>query len=228
MLLWFLFAFSFILLICIYSKFKNERENLEEKQIGFIFPTSLFPHIANLRKKWKVFAKETENITRFRDDVQRPQEIWVDNEEEFKKFVKSNIHTNNQWIAAWDHGGKWYNYPIILNDEIVDEETTRKLCPQTVKALSSLKKIKIAGFSRLNAGGEIHPHDDGHGPQKKLVYHLGLVGSSHLSTAGKVLTQSPGIDFVFDSEYEHAAKNEQDIDRIVLYVLFDKEHHMIS
>jgi aspartyl/asparaginyl beta-hydroxylase (cupin superfamily) len=129
---------------------------------------------------------------------------------------------------AWDKGGDWWNYPLVLNDTIVPGRT-RELCPQTCQLLSRIRGIKVAGFSKLNTGGYIHPHRDTHGMPKCLAYHLGLLGRGELTASGHdtPLVQEGGKDFIIDTELEHSVVNVGCTDRIILYILFHKDQHVI-
>jgi len=182
-----------------------------------------YPVLNDLRNHWKDIATEAKSISR-KNSSKRPQSVWVHDNEGITDFMNKHITDNTEWILAWDHGSKWWNYPLVFNDVVVPGET-RKLCPKTVSLLERIKGIKIAGFSRLDKGGNIHPHTDYHGKKKALAYHLGLVGVDSELTAcgGKVFNQDPGVHFIFDSEMEHSANNGGNQDRILLYILFSKE-----
>lgn len=184
-----------------------------------------YPEIHALRSHWQAFAAESQNIEGL-SDTRRSQEVWVHDAHHTQTFL-DQIGDNSKWIIAWDNGGDWWNYPIILNDAIVPGRT-RELCPRTCELLGRIEGIKVAGFSKLNAGGHIHPHYDTHGTPKCLAYHLGLRGRGELTASGhdEALVQEGGADFVIDTELSHSVVNaSSDADRIILYVLFFKDRH---
>lgn len=187
-----------------------------------VYDVKCFPRITLGEQHLNEIVKETDNITNL-SNIKRPNEVWVNDGEKVDDFMKS-IGANDQWIVAWDNGGEWWNYPIMLNDTLVPGKT-EELCPVTSSVLKQMKGIKIAGFSRLNKGGYIQPHWDSNGKKKALAYHLGLVGRSYLKVSGTRLEQYPGSQFIFDSEFLHSARNDTNTDRILLYILFDKEIH---
>lgn len=93
--------------------------------------------------------------------------------------------------------------------------------------LKCLKNVRVAGFSRLNAGTEIKPHSGFTGrPYGALAFHMGLVIPADESCGFQCFNEvhvwrNPGDMIVFDDTFTHAAWNRHsDAVRIVLYIDF--------
>lgn len=188
-----------------------------------VYNVDNFPKLKELKKYVNDIRKEAENITKINQSAKRPKKVWVDDEHEFKTFLKTVVKENDKWINAWEEGQEWYNYPIIYKDTIIPG-LTREICPVTVSLLSKLKGVKVSGFSKLTKDGYIRPHVDENGPGGEwLTYHLCLTGDCTLNVDGQKIKQLPGKDIIFNSEYEHSVSNDAKKERIILHILFNKE-----
>ena len=97
--------------------------------------------------------------------------------------------------------------------------SAESLCPNTVKLLGSIPNIHGAMFTLLPQGGRLKPHRDPYAGS--LRYHLGLVTPNsekcRIYVDGNVYYWRDGEAVIFDETYIHAAKNESDVDRIILF-----------
>ncbi len=131
------------------------------------------------------------------------------------------VHSQELY-AAWpekflyNEGWNVFGLRFMWNDN----DEAHALCP----ALSAIirrnpKLIATAGFSILNPGTVIYPHE---GYQESVLRcHLGIQvpeGDCHLRVNGELLTWKNGEAFVFDDTYTHEAWNLTGKRRIVLLV----------
>jgi beta-hydroxylase len=97
--------------------------------------------------------------------------------------------------------------------------SAQNLCPKTIELLQAIPEIKGAMFTLLPKGGRLNPHRDPYAGS--LRYHLGLITPNsekcRIYVDGIPYAWQDGEAVVFDETYIHSAKNETDIDRIILF-----------
>lgn len=173
------------------------------------------PGFGAVRARWRAVADEARRIPERKDPVVRQRKDWGSS---LKAFV-ARLGDNSAWIRAWACDGSWYNYPLITDGRPVPGRTA-ELCPATSRLLAGVKGVRVAGFSKVKAGGRIERHTDG--PTGCLALHLCLIGRSELRVGGQVHVQEPGKVIVFDPEEEHEVHNSGEQDRTLLFVNFPK------
>jgi beta-hydroxylase len=93
------------------------------------------------------------------------------------------------------------------------------LCPATVALLKQIPGIHGAMFTLLPRGGQLKPHRDPYAGT--LRYHLGLITpndeSCRIYVDGEPYHWRDGESVLFDETFIHSAKNDSDIDRIILF-----------
>jgi beta-hydroxylase len=113
---------------------------------------------------------------------------------------------------------KWYEDAL---------PSAKALCPRTVELLTQVPNVHGAMFALLPAGGIIGPHRDPFAGSLRL--HLGLrtPGSDAcwIDVDGQRYSWRDGEGVVFDETYVHAAKNETDVDRLILFCDVERPVH---
>ena len=180
------------------------------------------PHVdlsrfQTLASKWQMIAAEARAVGTSPTPRVRTQTDWGKGLDDFMVRLGSNT----TWITAWATDGKWDNYPLVVNGRVANEAAS--LCPGTCRLLLRIPGVRIAGFSKVRAGGRIQPHTDAdagssHG---RAACHLCLEGTSTLWVAGNRIDQVPGRLLGFDPERKHQVVNDTDSDRVLLYINFD-------
>lgn len=173
------------------------------------------PGFQTVRDSWQTVADESGRIPDRKDPAIRHRKDWGSG---LKTFM-DGLGDNGAWIRAWARDGSWYNYPLITDGQPVPGRAA-EFCPVTCKLLAGVKGIRIAGFSKVKAGGRIERHTDG--SKGCLALHLCLTGRSEMHVGGQLHVQEPGRVIVFDPEEEHEVHNSGEQDRTLLYVNFAK------
>jgi len=114
----------------------------------------------------------------------------------------------------------WKSFPLfIYGNEFLDNTA---LCPKTREVLLNIKGFRSAMFSILSANKEIPPH---RGPFKGLLrIHLGLVipndalNKCYIEVGGIRKHWEFGKAMMFDDTNIHAANNQTNEDRVVLFI----------
>jgi hypothetical protein len=111
----------------------------------------------------------------------------------------------------------WKLFPIYHIGKNIDPGKTE--CPKISNILSTIPKLRNAGFSRLSSNYKIAPHvgyDDSF-----FRYHLGIIvpdGNVGLTVGGLTYRWEIGKAFWFDDTNRHSAWNFTNEERIVLIV----------
>lgn len=112
---------------------------------------------------------------------------------------------------------KWYDDAL---------PSAKMLCPKTVELLKKTPCIKGAMFTLLPKGAQLKQHRDPYAGS--IRYHLGLVTPNsdkcRIYVDGISYAWKDGEGVLFDETFIHSAKNETDMDRIIL--LCDVERPM--
>jgi beta-hydroxylase len=156
-----------------------------------------FPELAPLVENWEVFRKE---VLRLRENRL------------FRKEVRYNdIAFNDLFRRGWRRFHlKWYGEFL---------PSAERLCPESVELLRRVPSVNAALFALLPAGTHLGGHRDPFAGSLRL--HLGLVTPGdercRLHVDGIPYTWRDGEAIVFDETYIHAAENEWDQSRIILF-----------
>lgn len=150
------------------------------------------------------------------------------------KYISENLldYVDN-WVRGWTNNDNWINYGIFYANTWNDTLKTTNILKDIEKKID--KKIIMAGFSVLKAGGSIVIHkDEDMIHTEKNVFHLGLVVPdkcslyvSEIKNGEKTIikyNEEDGCIISFDDGNEHFAVNESNKDRIILYIKFDIPH----
>ena len=121
------------------------------------------------------------------------------------------------WVQRQMYGSGWDVYGLYAFGQRIDEALRE--CPATAVVLNSIPRLTTAGFSRLNPGTEIRPHEG----WVTTVFrgHLGLIvpDDCALRVGGETRQWQEGECLIFDDTTEHEAWNHSTETRTVL--LFD-------
>jgi len=105
---------------------------------------------------------------------------------------------------------KWYEAPPA---------SAKALCPRTVELLAQVPQVHGAMFAMLPAGGRLGAHRDPFAGS--LRYHLGLrtpnSDACWIEVDGQRYSWRDGEAVVFDETYVHTARNETEVDRLILF-----------
>jgi beta-hydroxylase len=105
---------------------------------------------------------------------------------------------------------KWY---------AASHPSAERLCPKTVALLRNIPSVKAAMFAELPPGGKLNMHRDPFAGS--LRYHLGLVcpntDDCFIEVDGQRYSWRDGAAVVFDETYIHWARNDSNVNRIILF-----------
>jgi beta-hydroxylase len=156
-----------------------------------------FPELAILSDNWQVIRAEAEQLVA----AGHIKVAENNNDLGFNSFFKRG------WKRFYL---KWYKNFL---------PSAESLCPQTVKLLSSIPSVHGAMFTLLPKGGQLKPHRDPYAGS--LRYHLGLItpnsDACRIYVDGEPYHWRDGEAVMFDETYIHSAKNDSDMDRIILF-----------
>jgi beta-hydroxylase len=97
--------------------------------------------------------------------------------------------------------------------------SAENLCPVTVNLLKQIPSIHGAMFTLLPKSGQLKAHRDPYAGS--LRYHLGLITPNsekcRIYVDGTAYSWKDGEAVLFDETYIHSAKNDTDMDRIILF-----------
>jgi ornithine lipid ester-linked acyl 2-hydroxylase len=159
-----------------------------------------FAWVAPLEANWKAIRAELDDVLAHRDALPNFQDISTD---------QYHLTDDDRWKTYFFYG---YGFRS-------DANCAR--CPETTRLVESIPGMTTAMFSILSPGKRIPPHD---GPYKGVLrYHLGLIVPEPeeqvgISVGGEVAHWREGGSLVFDDTFEHAAWNDTDGTRVVLFV----------
>jgi len=116
---------------------------------------------------------------------------------------------------------RWKTYFLLGFGFRVDAHLAA--CPETARALAEIPGVTTAMFSILAPGKHVPPHG---GPYKGVLrYHLALrvpepAAACGIRVRGETRHWVEGESLIFDDVWEHAAWNDTDDWRVVLFVDF--------
>lgn len=187
-----------------------------------------FPAFNNLSKHLiNTFIEEAILVNKVIDKkntIYRRKTEWDDKDSVITLREIINNNNNTSWITA-QYNSDWLNYPLIYYDESLGGKA-EELCPNILNYLKTIKNIRIAGLSLLKKKGIITPHSDSTGlSNNSLACHICLTGNGILTVDNINISQEPYKVFIFDSEITHSAINDNEEDRIILYIDFIFSKH---
>jgi beta-hydroxylase len=156
-----------------------------------------FPELAPLQEHWQDIRAEALQLVE-------------------KGFIKAAENNNDMGFNSFFKRGwkrfylKWYKNFL---------PSAQDLCPVTVALLKNIPTVHGAMFALLPKDGQLKPHRDPYAGS--LRYHLGLVTPNsekcRIYVDGVAYHWKDGEAVMFDETYIHAAKNQTDMDRIILF-----------
>jgi aspartyl/asparaginyl beta-hydroxylase (cupin superfamily) len=193
----------------------------KERCDRYFYTIDKYPKMKRIQDNWITIRDEIPKFDINTVTIARQQDEWL-NDKADKLYDK--LKDNNNWIKSWNDNNTWFNYPLMYNNKIIGK--AEETCPNTIKLLKSLNNIQVAGYSLLVPYGEINYHTDSTGPTyNSMAFNMKLTGKRcrliirdknkeyiHIHIVGKAV--------IFNSEHEHMADNNSDIDRVILYIDF--------
>jgi beta-hydroxylase len=150
-----------------------------------------------LQDNWQVIRDEALNL----DRLEKIKAAEKNDDAGFNSFFKTG------WKRFYL---KWYdaNHPSAV-----------EFCPKTVALLKQIPEVKAAMFAELPPGAQLNKHRDPYAGS--LRYHLGLVTANDdkcfIEVNGQRYSWRDGEDVMFDETYIHWARNDTQVNRIILF-----------
>ncbi|MDQ6910221.1 MAG: aspartyl/asparaginyl beta-hydroxylase domain-containing protein [Actinomycetota bacterium] len=160
----------------------------------------VFGWVQTLEANWHKIRAELDEVLRFQDELPNFQDISVD---------QATITDDDKWKTYFFYG---YGFK---------SEANCARCPETTKLLEAIPGMKTAFFSILGPHKHIPEHC---GPWKGVLrYHLALIvpeprDKCGIKVDGEVTHWEEGKSLLFDDSFEHAAWNDTDGTRVVLFM----------
>jgi beta-hydroxylase len=175
-----------------------------------VFDASKFPWAMELEKNFDVIHRELQGILTMR---------------EYIPF----IHDVSPYEQKISKGENWRTF--FLMGFGYEAKQSWKRCPETMKVLRKIPKLRTAFFSILGPNYHIPHH---RGISKGLIRcHLGLVIPDQrdqcvMRVGDQICQWEVGRCFVFDDTNDHEVWNKTDQERIVLLVDVDRPMKLIG
>ncbi len=153
-----------------------------------------------LEESWPVIRAELDDVLRDHDDLPNFQDISTD---------QASITDDDRWKTFFFFGYGFKSEPNCAR------------CPETTRLLEAVPDMTTAFFSILGPRKRIPEH---RGPWKGVLrYHLALLvpeptSACGISVGGEVAHWTEGGSLLFDDSYDHAAWNDTDGTRVVLFM----------
>ncbi|HEX7637808.1 MAG TPA: aspartyl/asparaginyl beta-hydroxylase domain-containing protein [Burkholderiaceae bacterium] len=160
-------------------------------------PLEHFPELETLRANWEAIREEGLALMAHQR-MRRPDQ---GDDAGFNSFAK----------AGWKRFYlKWYGDA---------HPSASRLCPRTTELLRAVPSVSAAMFTALPPGAVLNPHKDPYAGSMR--YHLGLVTPNDdgcfIDVDGQRYSWRDGQGVVFDETYIHTARNETDVERLILF-----------
>jgi beta-hydroxylase len=164
---------------------------------GRFFRVRDFPELALLRDNWKVIRDEAYQLL---------------NDQQLRDAPRRNDIAFNAFFRRG-----WKRFYLKWYDEVLPSAHER--CPRTVELLQSIPTVHAALFALLPAGARLGEHRDPFAGS--LRYHLGLITPNsdecRIYVDGEMYAWRDGEDAIFDETFVHSARNDTDVDRVILF-----------
>jgi aspartyl/asparaginyl beta-hydroxylase (cupin superfamily) len=212
--------------IILYIDFKtSENVPLYKVPSDLIFyNTNHYRIVKILEEHWDVIASEIPffDINNLSGYTERRLEKWINSPdfdfEEYIKNIKSKWYKGCEGI---DINNTWYNFPLTVNDKIIDEG--EKHCPKTISLLKKLNCKQIVGYSLLLPNSKISKHKDNTGKIfNSMTGNLLLSDNKNANVyiESDIYRHQQGKMVIYDSTYYHYADNNDSNIRVILYIDF--------
>lgn len=159
-----------------------------------------FPWAGQIEARWEEIRAELETVLSYRDHLPNFQDI---------SQAQRVLTQDDQWKTF-----VFYGYGFTSSDNL-------KRCPKTAEALAGVPGLTTAFFSVFGPGKRLPVH---RGPYNGVLrYHLALkipepAESCGIEVGGETRHWREGEGMFFDDTYPHAAWNETEEDRVVLFL----------
>ena len=161
------------------------------------FDLKQFPELSTLRENWQTIRDEARHLVA-------------------QGYIKASENNDDMGFNSFFKRG-WKRFYLKWYEDFLPSAQT--LCPKTVALLKTIPGIRGAMFTLLPKNGQLKPHRDPYAGS--LRYHLGLITPNsekcHIYVDGNFYYWKEGEDVLFDETYIHSAKNETEMDRIILF-----------
>lgn len=161
------------------------------------FELDQFPELDKLKNNWPIFREEAQQLIA-------------------NGYIKVAEQKDDMGFNSFFKRG-WKRFYLKWYDEFLP--SAKSLCPNSIEILKNVKGINAAMFALLPRGGVLNPHRDPYAGS--LRYHLGLITPNsekcRIYVDGIPYFWKDGEGVLFDETYIHHAKNETDLDRIILF-----------
>jgi len=175
----------------------------------------LFRRFKIIETSYKELAAEIPPFDQTKVTFKREAGVWYNDQEK----IEQHLSSNRDWIAGWDPDNRWFNFPLIIKDRPVG--FAKEICPTTIEILNDLGGINIAGFSLLMPHSKLPIHTDETGPTHgTMAFNMLLSGEKSSLIVGKSppYKHKLGKAVLFNSEFQHYARNDSDDIRTILYM----------
>lgn len=159
--------------------------------------TTRFPQLEILRSHWEVLRAEAQHLVEL-------------------GYIKATTNNDDMGFNSFFKRG-WKRFYVKWYGDFLP--SAKLHCPKTVEILKTVPGINAVMFTLLPKGGQLKPHRDPYAGS--LRYHLGLITPNsekcRIYVDGTPYAWRNGEGVLFDETYIHSAKNETDMDRIILF-----------
>jgi beta-hydroxylase len=162
------------------------------------YNTADFPELTVLRDNWQIIREEAKQLVE-------------------AGYIKAADNNNDMGFNSFFKRG-WKRFYLKWYDNFLPSAQSQ--CPRTIELLKNIPNIHGAMFTMLpQDGGRLKPHRDPYAGS--LRYHLGLITPNsekcRIYVDGILYYWQDGKDILFDETYIHSARNDTDIDRVILF-----------
>lgn len=185
------------------------------------YTTEKYPKMKTLEDNYEIIQKEIPNFIFENIKVKRKKDEWGEKGEDLIK----NLKDNKEWIFSWQAEDRWFSFPLMYNNHPIG--LAEEVCPNTIRILKSLGNIKTCGFTLLYPNSSIGIHTDYVGPSfNSMALNMLLTGKNsdlniYYNNIEYKYKHECGKAIIFNSELPHNATNNDDTNRVILYVDFD-------
>jgi beta-hydroxylase len=156
-----------------------------------------FPDVSLLRENWETIREEAMKLY------------------EMGHIKKSDTYNDLAFNSFFKRG--WKRFYLKWYDDFLP--SAKDMCPKTVELVEKIPSVNAAMFTLLPAKSELMRHRDPFAGSVR--YHLGLITpnseSCYIDIDGTPYAWKDGDDIFFDETFIHKAKNETDVDRLILF-----------
>ena len=162
------------------------------------FDVQQFPQLEKLRENWQVFREEAQQLVA-------------------QGYIKATENNDDLGFNSFFKRG-WKRFYLKWYDDF--HPSAKELCPKSIELINSIPGINAAMFTLLpKDGGRLKEHRDPYAGS--IRYHLGLITPNsekcRIYVDGIPYHWKDGEGVLFDETYIHSAKNDSDMDRIILF-----------